>query len=168
MNSFKKNLYPILLAFITFSLFTGCATTGDPTQGGIFWSEDKAKDRILKLENEKNQEEDFTARLILSNSELENKKKGMKSEIMRQEKQLAAMDVELNKLEKQLAQKQQLGAKERAKKEKVERELSTLKQELAAMQRNQKQDQASMEKKKQKIAELNMEIDLLLEVMASL
>lgn len=34
---------------------TSCATTGDPSTGGIFWSENKAQDRLAerqgKLEN---------------------------------------------------------------------------------------------------------------------
>jgi hypothetical protein len=28
------------------AVFTACHTTGDPTQGGIFWSEHKAKERL--------------------------------------------------------------------------------------------------------------------------
>ena len=33
-------------AFSAMVLLCGCETTGDPHQGGIFWSEDKAKQRL--------------------------------------------------------------------------------------------------------------------------
>ncbi len=31
--------------------FTSCETTGDPTQGGIFWSENKAQDRLYERQD---------------------------------------------------------------------------------------------------------------------
>jgi outer membrane lipoprotein-sorting protein len=31
--------------------FTSCATTGDPSTGGIFWSENKAQDRLAERQN---------------------------------------------------------------------------------------------------------------------
>ena len=30
---------------------TSCATTGDPSTGGIFWSENKAQDRLAERQN---------------------------------------------------------------------------------------------------------------------
>ena len=32
-------------------LVTGCETTGDPSQGGIFWSERKAQGRLAERQN---------------------------------------------------------------------------------------------------------------------
>jgi hypothetical protein len=43
----KKFLLLAILAGTGFA-FTGCETTGDPTKGGIFWSEPKAQDRLYQ------------------------------------------------------------------------------------------------------------------------
>jgi len=52
-------------------LLTGCETTGDPNRGGIFWSEDKAKQRIYAREDHLNEVESDTARVNRRNRRLE-------------------------------------------------------------------------------------------------
>ena len=32
-------------------VFASCTTTGDPSTGGIFWSENKAQDRLAERQN---------------------------------------------------------------------------------------------------------------------
>ncbi len=64
----------LLLLALTASgclLFTGCETTGDPNRGGIFWSEDKAKQRIRAREEHLNDVESDTARVNRNNRRLE-------------------------------------------------------------------------------------------------
>ncbi len=41
--------------------FTSCETTGDPTQGGIFWSENKAQDRLAERQAQLEYTESGTA-----------------------------------------------------------------------------------------------------------
>ncbi len=41
--------------------FTSCETTGDPTQGGIFWSESKAQDRLYERQDRLERAEAGTA-----------------------------------------------------------------------------------------------------------
>jgi hypothetical protein len=36
----------LALTFSTLILFAGCETTGNPREGGIFWSEEKAQQRL--------------------------------------------------------------------------------------------------------------------------
>ena len=40
-----------ILGLLAGVFLCSCETTGDPTQGGIFWSEKKAKARIADREN---------------------------------------------------------------------------------------------------------------------
>lgn len=44
---------PLILASASASILacTSCATTGDPSTGGIFWSENKAQDRLAERQN---------------------------------------------------------------------------------------------------------------------
>lgn len=53
---------PILLLVVVHA-FAGCETTGDPRQGGIFWSERKAQDRLQAKKEELREIEDDTARV---------------------------------------------------------------------------------------------------------
>ena len=51
-------------------LLSGCETTGDPHHGGIFWSEDKAQQRLNQKRRELNRIESDTERVEEENREL--------------------------------------------------------------------------------------------------
>ena len=65
-----KNL---ALAFLTILFFCGCETTGDPHHGGIFWSEDKAQQRLNQKQRELNRINSDTDRIEQENRELKKK-----------------------------------------------------------------------------------------------
>jgi len=50
---------------------TACQTTGDPTRGGIFWSENKAQDRLQERRSELGAIEADTSRMNRKNGVLE-------------------------------------------------------------------------------------------------
>lgn len=54
-------------------IFSGCETTGDPHQGGIFWSESKAQQRLDQQRRELNRVESDTERVEQENRELKKK-----------------------------------------------------------------------------------------------
>jgi hypothetical protein len=66
-----KKIFLLLLAGTGGILLPGCETTGDPNRGGIFWSEDKAKQRIRAREDHLNDVESDTARVNRRNRRLE-------------------------------------------------------------------------------------------------
>jgi hypothetical protein len=68
-----KKLLLLCLSGTGSFLFSGCETTGDPNSGGIFWSEDKAKQRIAARQQHLNEVEDDTARVNRRNRRLEQK-----------------------------------------------------------------------------------------------
>ena len=51
--------------------FTGCETTGDPTKGGIFWSEEKAQDRLQQREDRLDRIHSDTSRVQRRNQQME-------------------------------------------------------------------------------------------------
>lgn len=51
-----------LTAVFAGALLCGCETTGDPHQGGIFWSERKAQERLYQKREQLRQVESDTAR----------------------------------------------------------------------------------------------------------
>lgn len=63
----------VALVFSAILLFSGCETTGDPHQGGIFWSEDKAQQRLDQKRRELNRIESDTERVEQENRELKRK-----------------------------------------------------------------------------------------------
>jgi hypothetical protein len=61
------------LIFSAMLLFSGCETTGDPHHGGIFWSEDKAQQRLDSKRRELHRIESDTERVEEENRELKKK-----------------------------------------------------------------------------------------------
>ncbi|MFQ3577654.1 MAG: hypothetical protein SNJ52_01410 [Verrucomicrobiia bacterium] len=59
----RQSMRTLLLVPIaaTTIFLTGCEVTGDPTQGGIFWSEGMAQQRLLAREQELGRIESNTA-----------------------------------------------------------------------------------------------------------
>ena len=51
MNSPLLHVVTLAFAATATLLVTGCETTGDPSQGGIFWSEKKAQGRLQERQN---------------------------------------------------------------------------------------------------------------------
>lgn len=66
-----KTFRLLSLAALSISAFAGCETTGNPNEGGIFWSETKAKDRLRHREATLGAVESDTARVQRSNRRLE-------------------------------------------------------------------------------------------------
>jgi hypothetical protein len=63
----------VALIFSAILLFAGCETTGDPHHGGIFWSEDKAQQRLDQKRRELNRIESDTERVEEENRDLKRK-----------------------------------------------------------------------------------------------
>jgi hypothetical protein len=61
------------LALSAILLLSGCETTGDPHHGGIFWSEDKAQQRLDQKRRELHRIESDTERVEDENRELKRK-----------------------------------------------------------------------------------------------
>ena len=60
----------VALVFSALLLLTGCETTGDPHQGGIFWSEEKAQQRLDQKNRELRRIQSDTDRVEEENREL--------------------------------------------------------------------------------------------------
>jgi hypothetical protein len=63
----------LALIFSALLLFSGCETTGDPHHGGIFWSEEKAQQRLNQKNRELNRIESDTERIEQENRDLKKK-----------------------------------------------------------------------------------------------
>jgi hypothetical protein len=60
----------VALLFSALLLFSGCETTGDPHHGGIFWSEEKAQQRLDQKQHELNRINSDTERIEQENREM--------------------------------------------------------------------------------------------------
>ena len=63
----------VALVFSALLLLPGCETTGDPHHGGIFWSEDKAQQRLDQKNRELHRIQSDTERVEEENRELKRK-----------------------------------------------------------------------------------------------
>ncbi len=63
----------VALVFSAMLFFSGCETTGDPHHGGIFWSEDKAQQRLNQKNRELHRLESDTDRVEEENREMKRK-----------------------------------------------------------------------------------------------
>jgi hypothetical protein len=63
----------VALVFSAMLFFSGCETTGDPHHGGIFWSEDKAQQRLDQKNRELHRIESDTNRVEEENREMKQK-----------------------------------------------------------------------------------------------
>ena len=66
----------VALFFSAMLFFAGCETTGDPRQGGIFWSEDKAQQRLDQRRRELNRIDSDTERIEAENRALKEQTEG--------------------------------------------------------------------------------------------
>jgi hypothetical protein len=92
---------PILLAVpISALLLSGCETTGDPQQGGLFgWSEGKARTRSDAIEQALYVEDDRTAAARDSRSSLERTRARNASSIRAERAKLGRLLVQLDQVE---------------------------------------------------------------------
>lgn len=63
----------VALIFSAILLLSGCETTGDPHHGGIFWSEDKAQQRLNQKRRELHRIDSDTERVEEENRDLKRK-----------------------------------------------------------------------------------------------
>jgi hypothetical protein len=66
-----KILLTLLMSLGLAAVFSSCTVTGDPSRGGIFWSESMAQDRLNQRQAILNSVEADTARVNRRNVELE-------------------------------------------------------------------------------------------------
>ena len=156
----KKLFFIFIMATLS-----GCATTGDPTQGGIFWSEDKA---IQRQDNLKHTlaEEDMQGQTIQAEKRnLEAQRNASQAELERQRRLLSSLDAELNSMSKKLEHYRADTIAKQKEKQRIENEIRTFDQRIQALQRD---TSLSVQEKKRKINILNNEMDDLLEIISSL
>jgi hypothetical protein len=66
----------IALLFSAIVVLCSCETTGDPHKGGVFWSEDKAKQRLEEKRRQLRQIEADTNRIEQENRQLKKENEG--------------------------------------------------------------------------------------------
>lgn len=100
----KKILWKCLAGFVAAGCLTGCQTTGDPRQGGLFgWSESKAIDRQERL---REQLADSSARersVQHREGTLVNRRAALESDVAIREERLRVLQEEVVALRRALA-----------------------------------------------------------------
>jgi hypothetical protein len=84
-------------------LLAGCQTTGDPREGGIFWSETKARERQQGLRQEQRLTWEDAEREQNKESHLRNQRASLQSSVAEQRNKLAEMQSEISTLRRSAA-----------------------------------------------------------------
>ncbi len=80
-NDSIKSFTRCLLGVTVMVAVTGCATTGDPNAGGIFWSERKAQDRLYQRQSELNALNRGTRQLDQQNRNLQQRESALENQL---------------------------------------------------------------------------------------
>ena len=147
-------------------LLAGCATTGDPRQGGLFgWDKNKAQKRIEELQLRRNNEENIAYTTQGESKRLTAQEYKLKTEYNNQRQRLNEMQTKLSRAEKNLKNTRQLSKAKEKEKTAAEQQLAKVKHELEKINTLSEKEIAH---KRAKITELNEELEALIEVIANL
>jgi len=154
----------MFVVFLFFALI-GCETTGDPKKGGIFWSEDKAKQRQSDKQQNLNVAQQEASAVKADSIQLE-KEKGLKAaDLSKQKEQLNQMNLKIAAMEQDIKNvKSKTAAQEQQKKD-AESQLVKLKRRLNAISNN---SQLSFKEKEKEIESLNKQIEDVFNIIANL
>jgi len=148
-------------------LILGCQqTTGDPRQGGLFgWSENKAVERQNILKDTKYEEERKAEESKSESARLESERVALQGELDRQRRLIAEIDSELNALSKKISSIEKKKTKKQKELKTAKKELGRLNTEITSIKKN---SQLSVQAKQQKLDALNKDVANLLELAAAL
>lgn len=131
----------------------GCETTGNPREGGIFWSETKAQQRLAVRRSELHEAQGEEATARARTSQLEARRETMQATVARQRRALAQLGSEISAMQRSL--RGEPGATES-----LEAELQRLQQQRAALATH---DSLSAPEKERELQDLRAEVDRLKE-----
>ena len=154
-----------ILLCILILVFAGCATTGDPTQGGIFWSKEKAEVRKQDLQNELHQSRENAAGEKNKTTQLQSQKDAKLAELEEQKRKLEKLEKQLQGIEKQIDHTKALTQEKRQKKIKAEHKLKKMAEQIKAIKRD---PTLPISQKAAKIDLLKQEIEDLLNLVSGL
>ena len=83
----------------TAAFVTGCASTGDPREGGIFWSENKAEQRQEALRQQSHLTWEQAEHEQAKNAQLRERRASLRTGIAEQRRRIGAMRAELSSLQ---------------------------------------------------------------------
>jgi chromosome segregation ATPase len=148
-----------LAVFLSF--LTGCATTTDPRQGGLFSYNPQAYEQRLEDRRksvtalDKNRQEQ---------AQLERRVEAKRQSLAEQKEQLAGLDAELGSSQQRIATYKAQNQEQAAKKARLERDLRQAKARLAALQKEPTNSPQEAEAKQAQIQQLRTDIEKLSQV----
>lgn len=156
-----------IFCFILIFAMAGCATSGDPTKGGLFgWSEKKAEVRQDDLKNTLSEEERIGQEAKSATSLLEEERRNKEIELAAQKKIMSKLDTELNDIEKQIKKMKTTTSANNRLKKKYEGDYNKLKSELNKLKKGG--GSLSIQKKKARIKKLDSDIEKLLQILSDI
>ncbi|MDM8515574.1 hypothetical protein QUF76_05190 [Desulfobacterales bacterium HSG16] len=156
-----------IFCFILIFAMAGCATSGDPTKGGLFgWSEKKADVRQDDLKNSLSEEERIGQEAKSATSLLEEERRNKEIELAAQKKIMSKLDTELNDIEKQIKKMKTTTSANNRLKKKYEGDYNKLKSELNKLKKGG--SSLSVQKKKARIKKLDSDIEKLLQILSDI
>jgi len=92
-------IFPLwFLAAAATAVLAGCASTGDPREGGIFWSESKAQDRQQALRREDQSTWAQAEQEQAEGAQLRRQRASVRASIAEEHRRIASMESELSDL----------------------------------------------------------------------
>jgi chromosome segregation ATPase len=142
---FAISLFPLGLA--------SCESTGDPRQGGIFWSEPKARERLAVQRLHVQQAQREAAEQQATTARLRASREATNATVVRQRRELKQLGADISSLQGELAGNSKAG-------EEINSELLALERQRASLVKNNPHD---VSKTEAELERLRAEVDHLKE-----
>ena len=143
-------------------LFTGCTTTGNPKEGGIFWSPKKADERISERQQKIQRAEEDGRVLTDQQKRLAEEKRVQTVALEQSRKKLANLDARLSRLERSIKSYEAKTRKKHQEQKDIQQRIGGLQAEIQRVRSQMQQTQGVNRAQKHKMEELNKELEFLL------
>lgn len=154
-----KHLSALLVALF---LLTGCTTTGNPKEGGIFWSKGKADQRLIDREQQVQRTEEKSRILTDQKNRLNEEKHVQTAALEQSQKELANLDARLLRLERSIQSYETKTHKNQQEQKEIQQRIGGLQREIQQARAQMQQTQEVSSAQKRKMKELNKELEFLL------
>jgi chromosome segregation ATPase len=148
--------------YVLVFVLTGCATTTDPRQGGLFSYSPKAYEQRLEERRQ-------TLRALDKNAEelprLEHEAEERRQVLAEQKKQLIALETELTNVHQRVAMYQAQNQEKAAEKTRLERDIRQAEAQLRALKKDESVGSDGVEEKQANIQRLRADIEKLSKVL---
>lgn len=148
MKGFVKTCQSVAFCLLPLTC-SNCESTGDPREGGIFWNEAQARERLAVKHTAVQQTQTEAAEAQATTSRLRARREAISETVARQRRELTQLGTDIAKFRAELANRSETGGQ-------IDTDLQNVERQRVSLVRDDSQDVARMEAELERLrAEVN-------------